>query len=255
MRLNNKLIAVTAAASGIGKAGVLRFVQEGAKVAAIDISQQALDSLIAEVNIPGAILPVVADLSTPEGAQQSVDQAAVLLGGLDVFWAHAGMPGPAKINDLEMSAYDKSMALNVTSAVIGSAAAAEHMRLRGGGSLIFTSSVSGLVGSMFSPLYSTAKFAIVGLTKSLSLGLAKDGIRVNAICPGLTDTPMMNGFISRRGDADELKQNSEAFLKSIPLARFGKPEEIANVALWLASDESSYVTGVALPVDGGYSAR
>ncbi|PCI53273.1 MAG: 2,5-dichloro-2,5-cyclohexadiene-1,4-diol dehydrogenase [Alphaproteobacteria bacterium] len=255
MRLNNKLAIVTAAASGIGKAGVKRFVREGARVAAIDINQDALDALIAEISVKDAVIPILADLTTPEGAQNSIDQAATALGGVDIFWAHAGMPGPAKIEDLEMGAYDKSFALNVTATIIGSSAAAEHMRKRGGGSMIFTSSVSGLVGSMFSPLYSTAKFAVVGLTKSLALGLAKDGIRVNAVCPGLTETPMMNGFISRKGDPAELEQNSALFLNAIPLGRFGRPEEVADVALWLASDESSYVTGVALPVDGGYSAR
>lgn len=254
MRLNNKLAIVTAAASGIGRAGVQRFVREGAKVAAIDINQEALEALVAEFGSE-YVIPISADLTTPEGAQNSIDQAAELLGGVDILWAHAGMPGPATIENLDMTAYDKSFALNVTSAVIGANAGAAHMRARGGGSLILTSSVSGLVGSMFSPLYSTAKFAVVGLAKSLSLGLAKDGIRVNAICPGLTETPMMNGFISRKGDPKELEQNSATFMNAIPLGRFGRAEEVADVALWLASDESSYVTGVALPVDGGYSAR
>ncbi|ACT60234.1 SDR family NAD(P)-dependent oxidoreductase [Hirschia baltica] len=255
MRLKNKLVVVTAAASGIGKEGVLRFIREGARVAAIDVNADALGALVLEIGDDTKIVTITADLSTPKGAKDSIDSAAELLGGIDILWAHAGTPGPAKIENLDMKAYDFSFALNVTSAVIASDVAAEYMRARGGGSLIFTSSVSGLVGSMFSPLYSTAKFAIVGLAKSLALGLAKDGIRVNAICPGLTETPMMNGFISRKGDPTELEENGAVFKKSIPLARFGRPEEIADVALWLASDESSYVTGVALPVDGGYSAR
>ena len=255
MRLKNKLAIITAAASGIGKAGVLQFVNQGAKVAAIDISKEALDNLLLEVDQPDMVIPIVANLSTPEGAHNSIEEAAEKLGGVDILWAHAGTPGPASIVDLDMTAYDQSIALNVSSAVIGSAAAAEHMKKRGGGSIVFTSSVSGLVGSMFSPLYSAAKFAVVGLTKSLALGLAKDGIRTNAVCPGLTETPMMNKFISRKGDSKELEENGAAFLKAVPLARFGKPEEVANVALWLASDDSSYVNGAAIPVDGGYSAR
>jgi len=253
MRLAHKLAVITAAASGMGKAGVAAFVREGATVAAIDINPEALDALVAEYG--DAVIPIRADLSTPDGARDSINAAAAALGGIDILWAHAGVPGPASVEGLDLDAYHFAMTLNVTSAILAAGEVAKHMRLRGGGSLIFTSSVSGIVGSMFSPIYSTAKFAVVGLGKSLALQFGGDGIRVNVLCPGLTETPMMNGFISRSGDPDELAANGAKFLSAIPLARFGHAEDVAHAALWLASDESAYVTGIALPIDGGYSAR
>lgn len=253
MRLKGKLAVITAAASGMGRAGVALFVREGAQVAAIDINADALAALVAEFG--DSVVAVQADLSTSEGARGSINQAAEALGGIDILWAHAGIPGPASVENLDLEQYDRAMTLNVTSAVLAAGEVAQHMRLRGGGSLIFTSSVSGLVGSMFSPIYSTAKFAVVGLGKSLALNFASDKIRVNVICPGLTETPMMSGFIGRSGDPAELAANGAKFLTAIPLGRFGHAEDVAQAALWLASDESSYVTGVALPIDGGYTCR
>lgn len=253
MRLKGKLAVITAAASGMGREGVRHFVREGAKVAAVDINRPSLDALARE--FPGYVTAIQADLSTADGARNSINDAAKALGGIDVLWAHAGTPGPASVEGLDMKQYQLAMDLNVTSAILAAGEAAGYMRKRGGGSIIFTSSVSGIVGSMFSPIYSTAKFAVVGLGKSLALGFGPDKIRVNVLCPGLTETPMMNGFVSRSGDPKELEANSAKFLAAIPLGRFGHAEDVAKAALWLASDESAYVTGVALPIDGGYTAR
>jgi NAD(P)-dependent dehydrogenase (short-subunit alcohol dehydrogenase family) len=193
MRLQGRLAIVTAAASGMGRAGVERFVREGAQVAAIDIDPAALGALVAEFG-SDRVTAIIADLSTPEGA-------------------------------------------------------------RGGGSIIFTSSISGLVGSMMSPIYSAAKWGVVGLAKSLALALAPDGIRVNVVCPGLADTPMKLGFTGRSGDPAEAAANEAKIVAAVPLGRLVKPGEVADAALWLASDEASFVTGVALPVDGGFTAR
>ncbi len=257
MRLQNKLAAVTAAASGMGREGVLRYAREGARVAAIDIDGEALARLAREVADAGGapLETVVADLSQAEQARDSIHQAAARLGGIDVLWAHAGIPGPASVEGLDLAEYERAITLNLTSAVLAAGEVAQHMRKRGGGSLIFTASVSGLVGSMMSPIYSAAKFAVVGLAKSLAQRYAVDGIRVNVICPGLTETPMKDRFTSRSGDPAEKAANEQKLLAAIPMARFGRAHEIADAALWLASDEASYVTGVALPVDGGYTCR
>lgn len=254
MRLQNKLAIVTAAASGMGRAGVERFVREGARVAAIDISAPALKSLVEEFGADRAI-PVVADLSTPEGAKSSIDEAVAALGGADILWAHAGMPGPASVENLDLAAYQKAMDLNVTSAALGAGQVATHMRARGGGAIVFTSSISGLVGSMMSPVYSAAKWAVVGLTKSLALALAADNIRVNVVCPGLADTPMKIGFTGRSGDPAEAAANEAKVVGAVPMGRLVKPGEVADAVLWLVSSEASFVTGVALPVDGGFTAR
>ncbi|MET0338793.1 MAG: SDR family oxidoreductase [Caulobacter sp.] len=256
MRLQGKLAVVTAGASGMGKAGVLRFAREGARVVAIDIDVGALNALADEAKAEGLdVFVIQADLSDEAQAKGSIDDAAERLGGIDLLWAHAGIPGPASTEDLDMTAYQKAVTLNVTSAVLASGQVARHMRKRGGGSILFTASVSGLVGSMFSPIYSSCKFAVVGLTKSLAQRFAPDGIRVNVVCPGLSDTPMMAGFVGRSGDPKEQAANEQKMLASVPLGRLGKADEIANAALWLLSDEASFVTGVALPVDGGYTCR
>lgn len=256
MRLANKLAVVTAAASGMGRLGVECFAQEGARVAAIDINAKALQDLADEMAAKGlSVETVKANLSKAGDARNSINDAAEKLGGVDILWAHAGIPGPASIESLNMEEFDKAVALNLTSAVLGAGEVAKHMRRRGGGSLIFTSSVSGLVGSMFSPIYSACKFAVIGLAKSLAQSFAADGIRVNVVCPGLTDTPMMSGFIDRNNDPQERAENERKLLASVPLGRLGRPEEMAQAALWLASEDSSFVTGVALPVDGGYVCR
>jgi NAD(P)-dependent dehydrogenase (short-subunit alcohol dehydrogenase family) len=256
MRLANKLAVVTAAASGMGRAGVELFLREGAKVCAVDVNADGLAKLAADMKAKGyQIESVTADLSKPEQMRSSIHDAAKVLGGIDILWAHAGIPGPGGIENLDLDAYDQAIALNVTSAALAAGEAIGHMRKRGSGSIVFTSSVSGLVGSMFSPVYSTAKFAVVGLTKSLAQRFALDNVRVNVVCPGLADTPMKIGFTGRSGDPKEAEENQARMMAAVPMGRLCKAEEAAHAVLWLASDDASFVTGVALPVDGGFTAR
>lgn len=256
MRLANKLAVITAAASGIGRAGVELFAREGARIAAIDVNADALGALARDLEAAGhRIETVVADLSTAEGARDSINEAARKLGGVDILWAHAGIPGPGGIENLDLNAYQQAIALNIQSATLGAGEVIQHMRKRGGGSIVFTASVSGLVGSMFSPIYSSCKFAVVGLTKSLAQTFAPDGVRVNVVCPGLADTPMKTGFTGRSGDPAVAAANESKMLALIPMGRLCKPEEAAHAALWLASDDASFVTGVALPVDGGFTCK
>lgn len=256
MRLEGKLAVITAAASGMGRAGVELFCREGATVCAIDMNADALTSLSEDMAAKGTpIKTVQADLSTIEAIEGSIDEAAEALGGIDILWAHAGIPGPAGIEDVDVDAYRKAMTLNVDTGVYGAGRVIRHMRKRGAGSIIFTASVSGMVGSRFSPIYSAGKFGVVGLTKSLAQTFAPDQVRVNVVCPGLTDTPMGTQFVSRKGDAEEAKANTAAMLAAVPLGRLVRPEEVAHAALWLASDDAAFVTGVELPVDGGFTCR
>ena len=252
----NKLAVITAAASGMGKAGVELFAREGARVAAVDVNAAALAALAAEMAAKGTPIETIqADLSSVDGARGSVHAAADKLGGIDILWAHAGIPGPAGIENLDLDAYRKAMTLNVDSAVFAAGEVVGHMRRRGGGSVIFTASVSGIVGSRFSPVYSAAKFAVVGLTKSLAQTFAPDKVRVNVVCPGVTDTPMLLEFMSRDRDPVKAAASQAKFLESVPLRRLCRPEEIAHAALWLASDDASYVTGIELLVDGGFTCQ
>lgn len=256
VRLQNKLAVITAAASGMGKAGVELFLREGANVCAVDINAPALAALKAELDPSGDRLHTIeADVSEPEGARDSINAAAAKLGGIDILWAHAGIPGPGGIEALDIAAYQQAFALNVQSATLAAGEVIKHMRRRCGGSIVFTASVSGLVGSMFSPVYSSAKFAVVGLTKSLAQTFAPDGVRVNVVCPGLADTPMKMGFTGRSGDAAIAAANEQKMMSLVPMGRLCKPEEAAHAVLWLASDDASFVTGVALPVDGGFTCR
>lgn len=256
MRLKGKLAVITAGASGMGRAASLLFAREGAKVAIVDINEGAAGGVVEEIKRAGGeAVSVKADLSNSQECRSSVAEAARLLGGIDVFWAHAGIPGTDVVEDIELDQYEFAMALNVRATYLTVGEAVKHIRKRGGGSVILTASISGLVGSMLSPLYSAGKFGVVGLGKSLSLRYGPENIRVNVICPGLTDTPMLPGFMGRGADAKQAEETQKKFVAMIPLGRVGKPEDIAQAALWLASDESAYVTGVALPVDGGFTAR
>src|SRR5262245_20428358 len=252
MRLKDKLAVITAAASGMGRAGVELLERAGATV----VNATALKAVVGDANAKGGkVIPIVSDLSSVDGVRKSVDEAAAALGGIDVMWAHAGTPGPAAVEGLDPAEYEKAMALNVTSAVFGAGEIVQHMRRRGGGSLVFTAPVSGLVGSMFSPVYSAGKFAVVGLTKSLAQRFAADRVRVNVVCPRPIDTPMLPGFIGRSDDKEQMAENQKKLMAAVPLGRIGRPEEVAHAVLWLASDDASYVTGISLPVDGGYLAR
>lgn len=256
MRLENKLAVITAAASGMGRAGVELFLREGARVCAIDINTAGLAKLKADL-APNddRLVTVTADLGTPEGARDSIHQAAEMLGGIDILWAHAGIPGPGGIEGLDIDEYQQALALNVQSATLGASEVITHMRRRQGGSIIFTASVSGMVGSMWSPVYSSCKFAVVGLTKSLAQTFAPDNVRVNVVCPGLAETPMKSGFTGRGVSAETAKAAEDKYTSAVPLGRLVRPHEVALAVLWLASDDSGFVTGIELPVDGGFTCK
>jgi NAD(P)-dependent dehydrogenase (short-subunit alcohol dehydrogenase family) len=256
MRLKNKRAIVTAGGSGMGRAGCLLFAREGAAVVVVDIDEAAARRTVEEIKTAGGTAhAMAADLLQADECHRIVHDGARLLGGLDILWNHAGAPGPAEVEGLDLVEYDKAMALNVRSGLLSTGAAVKYMREAGGGSILFTASVSGLVGSMMAPVYSGAKFAVVGMAMSLAQRFAADNIRVNALCPGLTDTPMLPKFVNRNNDPSVQEENTRKLNAAIPMGRPGRPEELAHAALWLLSDDASYVTGVALPVDGGYVCR
>lgn len=256
MRLRGKLAVITAAASGMGKAGAELFAREGAAVAVVDIDAGKAEAVVGSIRQAGGTAhAIVADLTKPEDAKRIIREAADKLGGIDVLWNHAGVPGPASVEGIDVDEFNISIAINLTAGLVSSGEVAPHMRKRGGGSILFTASVAGLVGSMYSPVYSAEKFGVVGLTKSLAQRFAADRIRVNVICPGPIDTPMLPGFVGRPDDKNQLEENKRKLMAAVPLGRIGTAIEVAHAALWLASDDSSFVTGIALPVDGGYTCR
>lgn len=255
MRLDGKLAVITAAASGMGRAAVELFIREGAKVCAVDVNEAGLKQMVADLHAGDKLCTVTADLSAATDARQSIHDAAEALGGIDILWAHAGIPGPGGIEGLDVDEYQLALNLNLQSATLAAGEVISHMRKRGGGSIIFTASVSGMVGSMWSPVYSSCKFGVVGLTKSLAQTFAPDKVRVNVVCPGLAETPMKTGFTGRGASAEETRAAEDKYTANVPLGRLVQPDEVAHAVLWLASDDASFVTGIELPVDGGFTCK
>jgi NAD(P)-dependent dehydrogenase (short-subunit alcohol dehydrogenase family) len=259
MRLAGKIGIVTAAASGMGRAGALRFAREGAAVAVVDLDAAAAEATAGAIAAAGGQALVLAgDLSEDGFAREIVRRTVDRFGGLDFVWNHVGHPGPSTVEGVDMDDFALAIDLNLRTVLVTTAEAIPHLRARGGGSLLYTASTSGLVGSPNSPIYSMAKFGVVGFVRSLAKRLAPEGIRANAICPGPIDTPMLRVFVKRPDQQTPAGQTVEDLVRrrasQIPLGRPGRPEEVANAALFLLSDEASYVTGVALPVDGGATA-
>ena len=259
MQMAQKIGLVTAAASGMGRAGALRFAAEGAAVAVADRDAERVAAVVAEIESRGGrAIGLPGDLRSETQAKRIVSDTVSALGGLDFVWNHLGHPGPASVEGLDYADLKLALDLNINAQIATTEAAIPALRARGGGSILYTSSISGVVGSANSPVYSAVKFGIVGFMKSLALRLAPENIRVNAVCPGPIDTPMLRVFVKRPDEQAKAGMDVEALVSTrkdkIPLGRNGRPEDVANAALFLLSDQSSYITGVALPVDGGFTA-
>ena len=184
MRMAGKIGIVTAAASGMGRAGALRFAREGAQVAVVDVDAAGVDRVVREIAAAGGTAHgIVADLTKDEDSRRIVWDTVGRFKGLDFVWNHVGHPGPAAVEGIDMSAFDLAIDLNLRTVLLTTEAAIPEMRARGGGSLLFTASTSGLQGSSFSPVYSMCKFGVVGFVKSLAVRLAPEKIRVNADLP------------------------------------------------------------------------
>jgi NAD(P)-dependent dehydrogenase (short-subunit alcohol dehydrogenase family) len=249
---------VTAAGSGMGRASAQRFAQEGAHVIVTDINEAAAQETVILIKKDGGSAEAHrVDVSSLVQLTELFALIHARHGVLHVLFNHAGVPGSAGL-DIGEEDFDLAVNVNLKGAFFATACAHPLLKAADGkGSVIFTSSVSGIVGSPLSPLYSMTKGGVTTLMKSLALRLAPDGIRVNAICPSTIETPMLPRFFGGSGqpDDDATLERIENFTPSLPLGRRGRPDEVADAALFLACDESSYVTGVALPVDGGYLAK
>ncbi|MDA3040373.1 MAG: glucose 1-dehydrogenase [Actinomycetota bacterium] len=247
--LENKIAIVTGAASGLGAASALRFAAEGAAVLAVDVRGAKAAETAAAINEAGGHgLSFEADVSKADDVEAMVAEAVSQFGGLDVLFSNAGTLRPGTAVELSVEDWDFVMAVNVRSVFLGAKFAVPAMEARGGGSIINTASISGLHGDGGAVVYAASKAAVINLTRALATDHAAAGIRVNAICPGTIATPPV---LRMMADPEVLAVNVNAH----SLGRLGQPEEIAAAALWLASDESSFVTGEHLVVDGGLRSK
>ena len=180
MRMKDKCGIVTAAGSGMGRAGAVRFAREGAAVAVVDIDADAVRAVVGEIESAGGrAVEIPADLTRDEDSLRIVREAANVLGGIDFVWNHVGHPGPSSVEGIEMADFDTAVTLNMRTVLVTTDAAIPEIRARGGGSLLYTASTSGLRASSFSPVYSAVKHGVVGFVKALGKRLAKENIRVN----------------------------------------------------------------------------
>lgn len=251
MRLKDKIAVITGAGAGIGRAAALLFAREGAKVVCADLNEETTCSVVAEISAAGGdALFVRTDAADSDSVAALVAGTTHRHGRLDVFYANAGIVPGGTVTECSEEDWDRAMAINARSVFLACKHAIPVMQAGGGGSIVCTSSVAGLVGVKNRAVYSASKMAVIGLVKSVALDYIQDGIRINAICPGTVDTPSLQGRLHAMGDYETALAQ---FIARQPMGRIGKADEIAALALYLASDESGYMTGTYLVIDGGLS--
>ena len=248
-QLQGKTAIVTGAGSGIGAASARRFGAEGAQVLVADIRGHKAEQVVADIQDAGGVACAFeVNVAQPDQVAAMVDRCMTAFGALDILFNNAGTVRPGTAVALSVDDWDLVMAVNVKSVFLGAKYAIPEMRKQGAGSIINTASISGLHGDGASVVYAASKAAVINLTRALSTDHAAEGIRVNAVCPGTIETPPVQRMMA---DPEAHQRNLDAHA----MGRLGQPEEIAAAALWLASSESSFVSGEAIVVDGGLRAR
>jgi len=248
----NQVALVTGAASGIGLATAKAFAQSGASVALADWNEKAVRSAAEELAGQGhKTLAIRCDVADDAQVEAMMDQTVAAFGRLDAAYNNAGVQNElAEAADQTREDFDRVVGINLRGVWSCMKFELRQMRKQGSGTIVNCSSLGGLVGSPERGIYHAAKHGVLGFTKSAALEYAARGIRINAICPGLIQTPMSDQMVAA-GQGEALKEME----KSIPMGRVGRPEEIANAVVWLCSDAASYVTGQSISVDGGFIMR
>jgi NAD(P)-dependent dehydrogenase (short-subunit alcohol dehydrogenase family) len=252
-RLDGKVALITGGASGIGEATAKLFAKEGAKVAVADVQTAKGRAVVADIKAAGGEAAFIRANVVREGdAKRMVEFTVKRYGRLDILFNNAGVENPKPEVETSVAEWDKVMNVNVKGVFLGTKYAVPEMKKSGGGSIINTSSIFGLIGSPGFAAYHASKGAVRLLTKATALAHAGDNIRANSICPGVIETPMFAEVLSQAPNPDTARAE---WMKTEPIGRFGRPDDIAYGALYLASDESAYVTGTELVIDGGYTAQ
>ncbi len=240
--LAGKVAVITGAAGALGIAMAFRFLQEGAKLVLTDLSETRLDEAIKHLGAADRVISVVANVTDSDDTDKVVASAKSAFGTIDIWINNAGLTRDATMRKMTLEDFDTVIDVHLKGAWLGTRAAANAMRDSGGGSIINVSSISGKVGNPGQTNYSAAKAGIIGLTKAAAKEVGFAGVRVNAVQPGLIESPMIQGMP---------EHVIKSRLGEIPLGRFGTPDEVADVVLFLASDMSRYMTGTVLEISGG----
>jgi NAD(P)-dependent dehydrogenase (short-subunit alcohol dehydrogenase family) len=252
VRLKGKIALITGAAKGIGEATARMFAREGATLGLLDKDAAVLEATANSIaHTGGKVVWVAGDVSRREDIGALVDKLVAAAGPVTILVNNAGITLTKPFVETTPEDLDLLVGVNLKGLMFASQAVIPHMTKAGGGAIVHDASNAGIVGRPWQPVYGATKAGVVSLTKSMALALAKDKIRVNCICPGSIDTPMLRGALASSGNFDLNWRRTEMV---IPLGHIGKPDDIAAATLFLASDEAKYITGVALPVDGGRTA-
>ncbi|MGE7023610.1 SDR family NAD(P)-dependent oxidoreductase [Solibacillus cecembensis] len=250
MDFEEKVVLITGAAGGIGKETARLFAKQGAKLSLVDMDAQALELLVMELELEDYLLQT-ADVTNEEQVKDFVQQTKVKYGKIDVFFNNAGIEGKvASIIETTAEDLDKVLNVNIKGVFYGLKHVMATMMEQKFGSIINTSSITGLKGSPGLAPYSASKHAVLGLTKTAAIESAGMGIRVNAICPGYVETRMMQAIEQGRGP-EHVNAMRERALSKVPMNRYAQSHEIAELVLFLASDKASYITGSHYVIDGG----